>query len=250
VVCRATRHIFVFPSLIQPDPHFGVTYLTIFDTPVKPRCQLDCKLATIIRPEQPGSRRCQRKGLLGIAFGFLVSAHREPSLVHRYRTLPAFPISSFIRIRSHFPERSSSMTAIPQGIGLRPQTLPIASHTEPTAVFVGGILPTRPPVPVVTAGTASFLAPAKKPVNASPSASAPRCNEKVCVFPAVAGSSGKCLQHDRQYLEPLLFRSQQPSLVLLDRAKFGVADEEVKPSRTTDRRKLANLWSRFLDGAA
>lgn len=77
-----------------------------------------------------------------------------------------------------------------------------------------------------------------------------RSSVKGCVFPAASAQSGKCLQHDRQYQEPSLFRSHQPSMLLLDRAKFGVPDSESNDSRANDRRRLAKIREDFLDGAA
>ena len=75
----------------------------------------------------------------------------------------------------------------------------------------------------------------------------PRCNEKACVFPQARPGSGKCLQHERQSSEPDLFGSRQPSMLLLDRAKFGVPDSDLdeEASRANDRRHLSRLWQTF-----
>jgi hypothetical protein len=76
-----------------------------------------------------------------------------------------------------------------------------------------------------------------------------RCVEKGCVFPA-EDVEGRCLQHQRQRREPLLYSSQQPSLALLDRSRFGPLRleyvEEPKLSRAHDRRRLAAERERFL----
>ena len=75
----------------------------------------------------------------------------------------------------------------------------------------------------------------------------PRCSEKGCVFPQAQSGCGKCRQHERQSSEPDLFASRQPSVLLLDRAKFGVADSEMddQGSRASDRRNIAKLWQSF-----
>jgi hypothetical protein len=72
------------------------------------------------------------------------------------------------------------------------------------------------------------------------------------VFPAAGGGIGKCRQHQRQYREPALFSSVQPSTLLLDRAKFGLPDSDSEPrvSRSSDRRRLTKLWQAFREGAA
>ena len=75
-----------------------------------------------------------------------------------------------------------------------------------------------------------------------------RCNVKGCVFPA-ASASDTCLQHSRQFQEPSLFCSRQPSMLLLDRAKFGLLDSEPDDARVKDRRRLAKIREHFLDGA-
>ena len=94
------------------------------------------------------------------------------------------------------------------------------------------------------------IPPAKKPERYSLSTPIPRCSEKGCVFPANQPESSKCRQHDRQYREPALFRSHQPSMLLLDRAKFGVASEGEETPRPDDKRRLSKLWQSFLEGAA
>jgi len=74
----------------------------------------------------------------------------------------------------------------------------------------------------------------------------PRCCEKGCVFPAAR--EGRCLQHDRQAREPILFSSHQPTRVVLEQGKFGVPETEIDTSRGQDRRKLAALRETFLEG--
>jgi hypothetical protein len=73
-----------------------------------------------------------------------------------------------------------------------------------------------------------------------------RCSEKGCVFPAASSQSAKCAYHELQMEEPALFRSQQPSLLLLDPARCAAADEEYDESRKRDRRRLAKQWEEFL----
>lgn len=79
-----------------------------------------------------------------------------------------------------------------------------------------------------------------------------RCAEKGCVFPATQPGAGRCLQHDRQHREPDLFGSQQPSMLLLDRAKFGLPDSDStrSESHAEDRRHMARLWQAFQEGVS
>lgn len=77
----------------------------------------------------------------------------------------------------------------------------------------------------------------------------PKCTEKGCVFPQARPDSGKCRQHERQSREPDLFVTRQPSVLLLDRAKFDFPESgfEEQESRANQRRNLAKLWRRFQD---
>ena len=94
------------------------------------------------------------------------------------------------------------------------------------------------------AGTGASPSPA-----AEPSARA-RCREKGCIFPATRLSSGKCLLHYLEECEPTLFLSCQPTMLLLDRAKFGCPDIEGDAWRARDRRRLAALREKFLEEVA
>jgi len=80
----------------------------------------------------------------------------------------------------------------------------------------------------------------------------PRCTEKGCVFPAARLDSGKCRQHERQDQEPSVFTSQQPSMMMLDQAKFGPPDSdcEQREWRARDRRRQARQWQAFHEGTA
>ncbi len=72
-----------------------------------------------------------------------------------------------------------------------------------------------------------------------------RCSEKGCVFPASSLSGGKCSYHQRQQEEPVLFRSHQPTGLLLDPARMSPSDREYDGSRKRDRRRMADLWEQF-----
>ncbi len=78
----------------------------------------------------------------------------------------------------------------------------------------------------------------------------PRCCQKACIFPAQAGSEGECAYHHRQSLEPGCFESQQPTLLLLDQAKFGLPDDEPDDGRVRDRHRLAEERVQFMLGDA
>jgi hypothetical protein len=74
-----------------------------------------------------------------------------------------------------------------------------------------------------------------------PASSIPmRCSEKGCVFPAARATKGKCLDHDRRYCVPELFHSFQPTMLLMDQAKYILPDSEFEDSRHLDRRRLAD----------
>lgn len=73
-----------------------------------------------------------------------------------------------------------------------------------------------------------------------------RCKIKGCVFPAAPHAEGTCVYHYRQQYEPVLFHSQQPTLLLLERAKFELPACEHNDYRGADRRRLAALREAFL----
>ena len=79
----------------------------------------------------------------------------------------------------------------------------------------------------------------------SVSFSTARCSEKGCVFPASSPGSGKCSYHLHQQEEPVLFRSHQPTGLLLDPARMSPSDREYDGSRKRDRRRMADLWEQF-----
>lgn len=72
-----------------------------------------------------------------------------------------------------------------------------------------------------------------------------RCSEKGCVFPASPERHGKCSYHWHEQQEPVLFRSHQPTGMLLDPARSLPTEQEFDGSRKRDRRRLANLWEQF-----
>lgn len=75
-----------------------------------------------------------------------------------------------------------------------------------------------------------------------------RCRVRGCVYPA--GPTGSCLHHQRQASEPRFFQSHQPTMLLLDRARFDVPDSEPDDTRAHDRRRLAAAREAFLEEAA
>lgn len=74
-----------------------------------------------------------------------------------------------------------------------------------------------------------------------------RCGEKGCVFPVAPGTMGRCLHHDRQRHEPVLYQSRQPTSLVLEQAKFGLEVTEFDHSRGIDRRRLAFEREVFLE---
>ena len=132
---------------------------------------------------------------------------------------------------------SQALTSYPKRNAQFPEVgLPAPSH--PVSI--------TPAEPAAWQSLWSHVASASRPVHRE-AAFAPRCSEKGCVFPASSDGLGRCVQHDRQNREPVLFSSLQPTRMVLDRAKFGVSEIEVDTSRAQDRRKLAGIRQAFLE---
>jgi hypothetical protein len=73
-----------------------------------------------------------------------------------------------------------------------------------------------------------------------------RCREKGCVFPARPDGNGKCSYHRLQQLEPNLFESLQPTVLMLEQVKFGLPEDEPDDSRVVDRNRQAAERAAFL----
>jgi hypothetical protein len=74
-----------------------------------------------------------------------------------------------------------------------------------------------------------------------------RCSEKGCVFPAIRSDSAFCEHHRRQQTEPELFRSWQPTWLVIHRS----ADPDgsaASRSRSHDRFRLAAQSKAFQQG--
>ena len=112
-------------------------------------------------------------------------------------------------------------------------------HTHPTPDFTPHTL--RP--------TPSFQSPSPTPAPSHPGGKfvAGRCCVRGCIYPA--DPTGMCLDHQRQTKEPRFFRSHQPTLLVMDQARFDVVDAG-DDTRTHDRRRLAAAREAFLEEAA
>ena len=141
------------------------------------------------------------------------------------------------------------MTGTPKQLDLALALAPTAPTPVPSATAPQLVLPQPLELVEIRNGRLGIL-PATRPKVAVPHTSAARCSEKGCVFPAARSESGKCRQHDRQHSEPALFRSRQPSTLLLDHAKFGVPESGPQEARPNDKRRMSKLWESFLEGAA
>ena len=75
-----------------------------------------------------------------------------------------------------------------------------------------------------------------------------RCCVRGCVYPS--GPTGLCLDHQRQAQEPRFFQSYQPTMLVMDQARFGVPDSDPDDARTHDRRRLAAAREALLEEAA
>ena len=106
-------------------------------------------------------------------------------------------------------------------------------------------------VPLETGQPVAALAsPARTPSLPPDSHAFPRCTEKGCIFPATRRTQEKCLLHNLQQLEPTFFQSFQPSMLLLDQARFGVPHSRSEDERARDRHRLAALRKSFWEEAA
>ena len=78
-------------------------------------------------------------------------------------------------------------------------------------------------------------------------APAGRCRVKGCIYPATEIELGLCIRHVHQEEEPQFFQSRQPSLRVLETAKYGMTTEH-EDGRI--RRKLNKIEQRqaFLKG--
>jgi hypothetical protein len=74
-----------------------------------------------------------------------------------------------------------------------------------------------------------------------------RCAEKGCVFPACRPDSEFCVHHRRQEMEPTLFRSWQPTWLLIHRAT-GPDGSGSRRGRVHDRFRLAAQSKAFQQG--
>jgi hypothetical protein len=113
-------------------------------------------------------------------------------------------------------------------------------HTPPQPRFA--VCPLRPPL--------VFHSPSVTPAPSHPGGELlpGRCGVRGCIYPA--DPTGMCLDHQRQTKEPRFFQSHQPTLLVMDQARFGVPDSEPNDVRTDDRRQLAAARAAFLEEAA
>jgi hypothetical protein len=76
-----------------------------------------------------------------------------------------------------------------------------------------------------------------------------RCKVKGCIYPATEVEAGMCLCHFHMELEPKFFQSRQPSLRMLEIAKYGMTTEW-EDDRIRQRRQALELRRAFLKGMA
>jgi hypothetical protein len=106
----------------------------------------------------------------------------------------------------------------------------------------------RRPLPIPSASPGSQTLKFGQPprLQLVPAEKSSRCSVKGCVFPARFDHSGSCSYHYLQRQEPNLFESRQPTVLLLDQAKFALPREQADDSRTIDRRRQAIEWQTYL----
>lgn len=76
--------------------------------------------------------------------------------------------------------------------------------------------------------------------------SSSRCTVKGCVFPAGEDNQGRCFYHELQRLQPRFFASFQPTILVLEQAKFILPEGEPDDSRIKDRHRSAIERQAFL----
>jgi len=170
-------------------------------------------------------------------------------LSKRFRALPAsahFPCLPcwFALLAIHSPVRKES--------AMRRHYRPHAPSATGAVTSTQIWLPPRilPPLPE---STPQFAATSAAPQllrstlpHHSSSEVAARCRIKGCIFPAAPHTNGRCLHHYRQENEPTLFHSHQPTLLILEHAKFELPLTHTKDFRRSDQRRLAALREAFL----
>ena len=75
------------------------------------------------------------------------------------------------------------------------------------------------------------------------------CKVKGCIYPATEVETGMCLCHSLQEEEPQFFQSRQPSLRMLEIAKYGLTTED-EDTRIRQRRQSVAFRAAFLKGMA
>ncbi len=125
--------------------------------------------------------------------------------------------------------------------------------TQPRQVPPGPVLPLVLALPLFPVELLPVVAPdvtppaATQPSPATEHASA-RCREKGCIFPARAGTGGRCLHHWREENEPAMFLSRQPIRTTVDQAKFyAPVEPPVFGSRFSDRVRFAKEREAFFE---
>lgn len=84
----------------------------------------------------------------------------------------------------------------------------------------------------------------------APEAPFSRCSVKGCIFPAANTGGRLCLIHDLTEKEPNHFLSVQPSLLCLERAKYGIAETDYDDTRARDRKRLSIQLDQFRNDVA
>ena len=123
----------------------------------------------------------------------------------------------------------------------RPQVVPTQDHPQ--------VLPHPNSGLPLTCARGPNPAASATPAPPAPGGASGRCAVKGCIFPVARGGI-QCLLHDLAEKEPKHFLSVQPSVLLLDQAKFGVPDSDYDDSRARDRRRLAALREKFREEVA
>ncbi|HEV2351031.1 MAG TPA: hypothetical protein VG028_14415 [Terriglobia bacterium] len=108
-----------------------------------------------------------------------------------------------------------------------------APRPRPLDENAAGAHPSGPPPPGLPAG----LAPGA------------RCKVKGCIYPATQAEAGMCLCHFHQEEEPRFFQSRQPSLRMLEIARYGLTTED-EDNRLRRKRQAMELRQAFLKGMA
>ena len=129
-------------------------------------------------------------------------------------------------------------------LGSLPQSISAAVPLAPPPLA----FPLRPPAVEEALPPGPSVLPPAAPTTVAPALAPRRCRVRACIFPALPGTGGHCLHHERERRDPSSFVSQQPIRMVMDRVKYDVVEGQDTDTRWIDRCRLAREKEEFSDG--